>query len=101
MTAQERLAARREFTGTGRLKEGTSPGQEAVPSSSRPSSESADITRLRQLCYQAFDLRDGPYLTDAVRAIGTWADRREVSRVEAEAWKDHRALQLLRWRPGA
>ena len=41
--------------------------------------------QLRRLVGQAFDLRDGPYLRDALEAITEWNERTLPDRLERQA----------------
>jgi hypothetical protein len=45
----------------------------------------AEEAHIRRLVYDAFDLRDGPYLSDAVDAILDWRERTYLDRLERGA----------------
>jgi hypothetical protein len=53
-------------------------------------------SELRRLVGQTFDLRDGPYYTDGLKAIETWFDRRHVRRLEIREERTARLVNLLR-----
>ena len=44
-----------------------------------------EAAQLRRLVYEAFDLRDGPYLLDACEAIVDWHVRTLPDRLERQA----------------
>lgn len=50
---------------------------------------------LRALVDQAWELRDGPYLDDAVAAIVDWHERRHLRELERRQEHDARIPRLL------
>ena len=44
-----------------------------------------ESAQLRRLVYEAYDLRDGPYLRDAVEAVVAWHERTIPDRLERQA----------------
>jgi hypothetical protein len=57
---------------------------------SRLSFDAAEEAQLRRLVYQAWDLRGGPYLLDACRAIVDWNEGTLPDRLERRARRGKR-----------
>lgn len=56
----------------------------------------AEERELQALVYQAFEMRDTPYLLDAVGAIVTWHERRPLLELERRQQRHADLVRLLR-----
>jgi hypothetical protein len=76
------------------------PDSPAAPAPARERTFSAERLALYRLVWQAFRMRDTPYLVDAAQAIVDWHEQCAYDRLAEDERKDAAAIAFLRWRPG-